>query len=233
MAPMMKRLWIRKNFALGIALLFYVLSAFYLSMFPMVYKATAYVDFFPYAYDLSNADNLTRDTQINPALFAEEEALIRTPDFLAPIIQKWTLAERPEYNPVLKHQKFLPVLLQSVHKFLIPENEDELPLDEAIFKQVNDNLFFRGIPYSEIQITVTSPAPWVAEGLVNAIAQSYSDVKSVHGTKKFQKKAPRPEHPDLEQYKKPAFKLVLIGFFLGIFAALFIKPTQRVSSQKV
>lgn len=188
----------------GMVFLFLLFGALCASLQTPLYSATAIVRLFPVAYDIQTREAVTDDLPSYSVLRAEQIRILRSEDVIAPLITKWDLTHRQEFD------QNRDIRAQILSALTIGENA---PFD--------------------FRITYVSPSPYLARALANSIAENYRRAALPEGRRDFVSKASLPDTFFIPRAFEILLFFAILGFALGclfsIKLGLYSGPGERVS----
>lgn len=215
-----QKLLLRKNLVMGVFLLCCVFSAFFLSLIPPIYTATAVINFTPTP---QNINTLKTTANLRPlsTTFKDEETFIRSEKILFGVIEKLNLSQQPEINPEKDpHQSKLYMLqkyISALQNIQMPPYED----NSYIQTYINENLKITIKNATEIHLTFSSASPYLSRAITNTIADFYMKEKSANGTKTLLSKTKElPEHSFDPIFYSALYAALLISFLISIMIAI-------------
>ncbi len=206
-------LWVRRNFALGIALLVLLLGALFLSFQPLRYTATSVFTLIP----ADNAAELPAPKNIKDLIIS----IVHSDDFLLPLIEKHQWHQRAAFNPSLHPQE--TAYSRILEAF---EQAKPVPLNQQIAEKIRRDTAITVKQDFTVQIAFTSVTPDLAPKVANALTEKLAAREMLDGSIKIRQIATQPEYFSEPKISATLGFSGLLGLLTGIALAYLLARIQ-------
>ncbi|MCB1838940.1 MAG: hypothetical protein KDI61_01590 [Alphaproteobacteria bacterium] len=206
-------IWVRRNFVLGSALLVFLIGCLILAFQSVRYSAAAVMGYEPAELETHSPE------QIKDKILT----IIRSDEFLLPLIDKNQWNRRAAFNPALHPD--ITVYSRILEK-IEHDRSPGIPLNEQIAEKIRKDLKITILKDNSVAFSFTSTSPDLAPKVANAVMNKIIAENALQGRKKMLLKASDPEsfsEPDIPHALSISG---LSGLILGICFAYLLACIQ-------
>lgn len=201
----MQTLLLRRNLILGLVLLFWVFAAFYISLFPLEYRAYTVIS-----------------SPCNSGENHEAENLIRSDAFLKTVLVKLDLINSLEYNNPARPPKIANEFFRWLRDKTLPAD-----ISERILRQLKSSINVKCDPDNNIVLITKSAFPDMSVKLAHEISALFisqsSDAKNI----KILKSAEKPAYASFDQYQNIVILATILGILTGSILAIIPRKQKN------
>ncbi len=220
---LLRFIWIKQQWIVGIFLLMMVFHVFLISLIPVTYTASSVVEIRPYAFNIDSQQDVLKDLSISKDIIEKQKSYFSNDLFFEPIINTLKLTTRAEFLPELEEKQ--SVFTQWWHK-KYPIKDIDLPKITRVKNNILENLKIH-IDEKKAEIEFTSPSPYIARAIANYAAENYVKVQDKFADKSITKIADLPLFPSNPDYIKLTIFSIFNSVLLSIISAIALIYFQK------
>lgn len=227
-----RTVWLKREFALAVFLLVFLMEATILAFRPVRYTSAATILYLPEEFNVRDIEDILRPPPSTKHVQEEIRAAATSKDFLIPLIKKHSFDRRAAFNPALHPDvtllgKWLDARKKRLREKNGPALSPEEYLMQDIAEKISRDLTIVQTPEKTYEIRFTSVTPDVSSKVANAIAGKLIEENNPPGRKKILTPASVPEtfsEPDIASRLAPTG---LLGIIIGISFAYLLGYIQN------
>ncbi len=223
----LKNLWIRRNFAFGIALLIALFSMLVTSLTHLRYTAYAQIQLTPASKSKSidTIDDISSDYDTFAHIKSNEEALIRSSDTIKTVIRQRKLATHPFMNSAYDDGYALSdKFVDAIYNWLDGGKHASLPIEDQLYQAINNNIKITFTEDYVMTLQYEGPSPHLAHDITALTAKRYVSYKTPGLDKKIITKPEIPVFFTTPNLKNALYCTAVLAFICATIGALYIKP---------
>ncbi len=217
-------IWVRRNLALGIMIIVFVLGAVITSLIPLKFTATAEVKINPISKKINEPSDIKSDEEKITFLINQESDFIKD-DVIYKVIEQRKLLENASMNPEINHNRSVVTkYIYYLNSLINDAGQSPISPQERIRREIINNLKFEISNDFILTITYEGPYPHITRDVTDLLAKNYVWAKSSKMTKKIIKKPDLPDFFSTPDLFYAIYCTATIAFLFGVLGAIFIKP---------